>query len=256
MKSFSGLFKKDLLISRFWSVTWMFCMLLAIFASFAFAHYTGEPMALFGAFVTILLFHSLFCPLMIISQLRLEGKTQLWLYNPNKGAVLLLSKLAAAAVYQLASQVILFMFGLIVRGFLRPVADSMFSVSDLFLVNIAAFLESVFFAIWVMFLWTIYEALRKYPAIKKIRWLIPLFIYNAYGLLEGLFIKSGLFESAQKFWSLSLKMNFKFHYYQDSGWTVSFSKIDLPGVLLLYYAVLGVCLFYFSGKILDRRVEV
>ena len=65
-------------------------MICAIIASFWFAHYTGESMALFGALVTILLFHSLFCPLMILAQLRLEGKTQLWLYNPNNSALLLL----------------------------------------------------------------------------------------------------------------------------------------------------------------------
>ncbi|MEC1261811.1 hypothetical protein P9D34_15360 [Bacillus swezeyi] len=255
MKSFSGLFKKDLLTSRFWFLTWVLLMLFAITASVVFARYTDEPMVLFGAFATILLFHILFCPLMMISQLRLEGKTQLWLYNPNKGAVLLLSKLASAAVYQMASQAILFMFGLVVRGVLESLSDSLFSVWDMMIVNIAVFFGSVLFSTWVMFLWTIYETLRKYPAIKKIRWLIPLLIYYAYGLIEGLFIKSGLFQAAQEFWSFSIKTNFKFHY-QNSEWTVAFSKIDLPGVLLVYYAVLGVCLFYFSGKILDRRVEV
>jgi hypothetical protein len=255
LKSFSGLFKKDLLISRFWSATWMLFMVCTIIASFLFAHYTGEQMALFAAFATILLFHILFCPLMMITQLRLEGKTQLWLYNPNKGAVLLLSKLAAAAVYQFVSQAILFIYGLIVRSVLQSLTDSLFSVSDLILVNIGIFLGSVFFSTWVMFLWTIYETLKKYPALKKIRWLIPLLIYNAYGLIEGLFIKSGLLQSAQKFWSISLKSDFKFHY-EDSGWTVTFSQIDLPGVLLVYYAVLTVCLFYFSNKLLDRRVEV
>ncbi|TWK28006.1 hypothetical protein CHCC20375_1927 [Bacillus licheniformis] len=131
----------------------------------------------------------------------------------------------------------------------------MFSVLDLLLVNIAVFLGSVIFSTWVMFLWTIYEALRKYPAIKKIRWIIPLLIYNVYGLIEALFIKSGLFQKLQKFWGISLTAEFKFHY-EHSGWTVIFSQVDLPGILLVYYAVLGVCLFYLSCKLLTRRVEV
>ncbi|XBO86840.1 hypothetical protein AAGG52_06010 [Bacillus licheniformis] len=167
MQSFSGLFKKDFLMARFWSLAWMLCLICAIIASFGFAHYTGESMALFGAFVTILLFHSLFCPLMMLAQLRLEGKTQLWLYNPNNSALLLLSKLVSAAVYQLISHAVLFIFGLIVRSVLLSSSDNMFSVLDLLLVNIAVFLGSVIFSTWVMFLWTIYEALRKYPAIKK-----------------------------------------------------------------------------------------
>ncbi|MCY7753725.1 hypothetical protein [Bacillus haynesii] len=255
MRSFSGLFKKDFLMARFWSLAWMLCMICAIIASFGFAHYTGESMALFGAFVTILLFHSLFCPLMMLAQLRLEGKTQLWLYNPNNSALLLLSKLASAAVYQLISHAILFIFGLIVRSVLLSSSAGLFSVSDLLLVNIAVFLGSVIFSTWVMFLWTIYEALRKYPAIKKIRWIIPLLIYNAYGLIEALFIKSGLFKELQKFWSISLTAEFKFHY-EHSGWTVTFSQVDLPGILLVYYTALGVCLFYLSCKLLNRRVEV
>ncbi|MCY7776879.1 hypothetical protein P9D36_04850 [Bacillus haynesii] len=255
MQSFSGLFKKDFLMARFWSLAWMLCLICAIIASFGFAHYTGESMALFGAFVTILLFHSLFCPLMMLAQLRLEGKTQLWLYNPNNSALLLLSKLVSAAVYQLISHAVLFIFGLIVRSVLLSSSDNMFSVLDLLLVNIAVFLGSVIFSTWVMFLWTIYEALRKYPAIKKIRWIIPLLIYNVYGLIEALFIKSGLFQELQKFWSISLTAEFKFHY-EHSGWTVTFSQVDLPGILLVYYAALGVCLFYFSCKLLTRRVEV
>ena len=255
MQSFSGLFKKDFLMARFWSLVWMLCMICAIIASFGFAHYTGESMALFGALVTILVFHSLFCPLMMLAQLRLEGKTQLWLYNPNNSALLLLSKLVSAAVYQLISHAVLFIFGLIVRSVLLSSSDNMFSVLDLLLVNIAVFLGSVIFSTWVMFLWTIYEALRKYPAIKKIRWIIPLLIYNVYGLIEALFIKCGLFQELQKFWSISLTAEFKFHY-EHSGWTVTFSQVDLPGILLVYYAVLGVCLFYLSCKLLTRRVEV
>ncbi|MFN2746809.1 MULTISPECIES: hypothetical protein [Bacillus] len=255
MKSFSGLLKKDLRISRFWSVTWIFILICAIIASFVFARYIDEPMALFGAFATILLFHSLFCPLMMITQLRLEGKTQLWLYNPNNGAVLLLSKLAAAAVYQLISQVILVIFGLIVRGVLQSLADRLFSVSDLLLVNIVVFLSSLFLSAWVMFLWTIYESLRKFPAIKKVRWLVPVLIYNAYGWLEWMIAKSGLFQFVQGFWTIPIKANFNLHY-QDSRWTVTFSQIDLPGVLLVYYTVLALSLFYFAGKLLDRRVEV
>ncbi|MCY8143327.1 hypothetical protein [Bacillus haynesii] len=255
MQSFSGLFKKDFLMARFWSLVWMLCMICAIIASFGFAHYTGESMALFGALVTILVFHSLFCPLMMLAQLRLEGKTQLWLYNPNNSALLLLSKLVSAAVYQLISHAVLYIFGLIVRSVLLSSSDNMFSVLDLLLVNIAVFLGSVIFSTWVMFLWTIYEALRKYPAIKKIRWIIPLLIYNVYGLIEALFIKCGLFQELQKFWGISLTAEFKFHY-EHSGWTVTFSQVDLPGILLVYYAVLGVCLFYLSCKLLTRRVEV
>jgi len=84
---------------------------------------------------------------------------------------------------------------------------------------------------------------------------ISLLIYDAYGLFEALFIKSGLFQELQKFWGISLTAEFKFHY-EHSGWTVTFSQVDLPGILLVYYAVLGVCLFYLSCKLLTRRVEV
>ncbi|WP_145653610.1 hypothetical protein, partial [Bacillus paralicheniformis] len=90
---------------------------------------------------------------------------------------------------------------------------------------------------------------------KKIRWIIPLLIYSAYGLIEALFIESGLFQELQKLWSISLTAEFKFHY-EHSGWTVTFSQVDLPGILLVYYTVLGVCLFYLSCKLLNRRVEV
>ncbi|QDL76244.1 hypothetical protein D9Y32_01405 [Bacillus licheniformis] len=40
---------------------------------------------------------------------------------------------------------------------------------------------------------------------------ISLLIYDAYGLFEALFIKSGLFQKVQRFWSISLNADFKFH---------------------------------------------
>ncbi|MDA1476114.1 hypothetical protein [Bacillus changyiensis] len=256
MKSFIGLLKKDIVISRFWSIIWLALTVLVMIVSCLFAYYQHEPMFMFGFLVCLLLCQGFYSPIIMLGQLRLEGKTQIWLYNPNSSFVLLLSKLAAAAVYQLIAQLIILIFGIIVRNQLEMISKGLYSVWDLLLINGLIFLWGMLLSIWVMLMWTVYQVLGKYSVLKKVRWLIVFVLFYSYSMIEYFASENRFIKPVWELWNIPVKAEFNFNYHKPSGWSVTFFHVDLSGTMLIYYAVLAVCLFYFSGKLLAKKVEV
>ncbi|NPC91975.1 hypothetical protein HOO54_07050 [Bacillus sp. WMMC1349] len=256
MKVFSGLLKKDIVISRFWSIIWLILTILIMIGSSLIAYYEHEPLFMFGLLVFLLLCQSFYSPSIMLSQLRLEGKTQIWLYNPNNSFVLLLSKLAAAAVYQLIAQLIILIFGIIVRNQLVTISIGLYSMWDLLLMNGLVFFWGMLLSMWVMLMWTVYQVLGKYSVLKKVRWLIVCVLFYSYSLIEYYALGNRFIKQVWDLWNIPVKADFDFEYHEASGWSVTFSQVNLPGNMLIYYAVLAVCLFYFSGKLLAKKVEV
>ena len=111
MNAFIGLVKKDMLISRFWYSTWLIFLSLLMVAGSVFANKLNEPDLVLPILVTLMPLHVFFMPIMMYSLLRTEGKTQLWLYNPQSSVKLLLAKCKAALIFQIISQVLVMSYG-------------------------------------------------------------------------------------------------------------------------------------------------
>ena len=117
MNSLVGLVKKDLLISRFLFIVWFAINILFMIGSFFLSKYMHEPMVPIGIFIMLLVLNTMLIPVLVSASLRVEGKTQLWLYNPQSSTKLLLSKIITAVSYQVISLILLFVYGYIVFKF-------------------------------------------------------------------------------------------------------------------------------------------
>lgn len=256
MRAFNGLLKKDFYISRFWFFTWLIMMMLIMAASVILANRIGDPTVSIGFIIMLMIFHLAFIPLMVFSSLRIEGKTQIWLYNPQSSKLLILSKMAVSIIYQLLSQVILVIFTSVI---LHSMADRLNGITltlmDLVLINLAVMLIGLYLTFWIIFYWSIYHSLGKYPAIRKIRWIaiiLVLFVCNSF---EMLLLKIKSFKNLLHEWTFPLPLNHSFDYSQQ-GWSTQIELVDVAVVPIILYVIVAIILFLISSWLLDRKVEV
>jgi hypothetical protein len=258
MSAFQGLLKKDFAISKSWFLFWPVFISLFLIVSLALDHYFLEPLTFVPVAVMLLLFfHAFFLPSMILSMLRLEGKTQLWLYNPQSSKALLLSKFAVSCGYQLATQLYLTAIGLTLYQFYKDQihmeARDLFAGTVIF--NLGLLLFGLFVSCWAMFYWTVYHSLGKYPTIKGWRWLVLLLIFFLSNAIFTLFTKIPGFKEVMNIWKIPVLAGTNFSYKQGS-WEIYLHATNIPVLGLLFYGILAVGLFLISCWLLDRKVEV
>lgn len=258
MSAFQGLLKKDFDISKLWFLLWLIFLAVFLIIPFALEVYFHAPLS-FLPVAVILLFgsHIFFLPGMLLSMLRLEGKTQLWLYNPQDSKLLFLSKIAVSLVYQLIAQVFLTGVSLIIYQFCK---DQIFiEAADLLngsmLLNIGLLLIGLYVSCWAMFYWTVYHSLGKFPAIKNWRWLVILFIFFLFNTISTLLARIEFLKEIVHKWTMPVVLGTNFNYKQG-GWEIKLNATDIPVMGLIIYVILALGLFLISCWLLDRKVEV
>src|SRR5690625_7942039 len=151
----------------------------------------------------VLGFHIFLLPAMLIQMLQLEGKTQLWLYNPQSSSKLFLSKLIVCFGYQLISQLFLTVIGLVVFMCLRDEIPfgTTFIFKGIVLFNTALLGIGLYLSCWVMFYWCIYHSLGKFPMIKSFRWIIFIIIFFYYIAVQVMLWILGLLIVIEYYWT-------------------------------------------------------
>ncbi|MEH7107305.1 hypothetical protein [Bacillus sp. JJ1764] len=258
MFAFQGLVKKDFAISKLWFIIWLIFISMFLFIPWALELYFDAPLVFLPiAVVILLLFHAFFLPGMLLSMLRLEGKTQLWLHNPQSSKVLFLSKLTVGFFYQLAAQVYLTAVGLAIYEFYKNQIH--INASDLFsgmlVFNAGLLLISVYVSCWAMFYWTVFHSLGKFPAIKSWRWLVLVVIFFLYNTISTLLGKIGVLKEIVNKWTIPVLAGTNFQHKQGS-WEIYLNAADIPVLGFLIYILLAFSLFLVSCWLLDRKVEV
>lgn len=258
MFAFQGLLKKDFAISSGWFFGWLILTSILLFLPLALEYYLADPLSILPIVVVMLLMvHAFFHPMMLLSMLRLEGKTQLWLYNPQSSKILLLSKLVVSLFYQLTAQVYLTVVGLVIyqtyKNQIHIQAYDLLAGTLVF--NAGLLLFSLYVSSWAMLYWTVYHSLGKFPAIKNWRWLVPLLLFFLYNALSILLAKIEFLREILTRWTIPVLAGVNFSYKQE-GWEINLNALDLPVPGLLFYALLAACLFLISCWLLDRKVEV
>src|SRR5690625_6229569 len=120
MTAFKGLLMKDFYITRNWFIACLIGDVVFLLIPFVVGTYVNVPLSFVSIFLfMVLVFFICLLPAMLIQILQLEGKTQLWLYNPQSSSKLFLSKLIVGFGYQLISQLFLTVIGLVVFMCLR-----------------------------------------------------------------------------------------------------------------------------------------
>ncbi|WP_185184169.1 hypothetical protein [Bacillus subtilis] len=253
MNSFLGLLKKDIKLSRMWLLLWICGIIFLLGTGHIIASRTKEPLVIFGFFVAVAFFLLFLSPVFVFYHLRKEGKSQLWLYNPNGGLWLFSSKLAASLLYQFVIQLALTAYGiwmyhmLSVKNLLEHQVDITSTVA---LLNMYGLISSLDMSVTVIVFWTVFHSLRNW---RGMRW-AAMVLLVAVWLFFDEYIISPLVESQKHFWPVTVYCNFDFHFH--NVWRLELKPIHLSVLGLPITLVITFLLLIMASKLLDRKVEV
>ncbi len=258
MFAFQGLLKKDFGISKFWFLLWLIFLAVFLLIPLALEIYFHKPLTLLPIAVILLLGgHAFFLPAMLLCMLRLEGKTQLWLYNPQNSKVLFLSKAAVSFVYQLIAQLFLTGVGLIIYQFNKN--QFYIEAADLFkgitVFNVGLLLFGLYISCWAIFYWTVYHSLGKFPAVKSWRWLVMLLLFFVFNTITVFLARFEFLKEIVNKWKIPVLMGVNTSV-KRGGWEIRLNSADIPVVGLVIYVIVAFSLFLISCWLLDRKVEV
>ncbi|MBS4197444.1 hypothetical protein [Lederbergia citri] len=261
MVAFWGLMKKDMLLMRFWYITWLAFSLICIVGGYIMQDYWNEPSIVVPIYIGLISLQLFLMPIMILHVLNIEGKTQLWLYNPQSSKKLLLAKLSAAALLQVISQLLLVIYGLFLMRFLLK-AGLITTFNDFLpfeqgtFFHTALFSTSFYMTIWIVFLWTIYHSLGRYPSLKNFRWLVVILIWIAFGFIEAQLVKLKVLQHNLFSFTANVNVAPSMEYTKGNGWSVVYTDVPIPIVPIILYTIFAIVLFLITSKLLDKKVEV
>ena len=182
MSPFQGLIMKDYRISQGLFFTSLVVFLFFMVFGFGLSAYLKEPAGTLPIVVISALAITIFAPLMMLSILKIEGKSQLWLYSPRPSSILLLSKFTVIFSYQFVIQLLLTIYATISLFWFGKTTYEQIGI-ELFIqaaafINLVLILFGMYFTCWIIFYWTIYQTLNKNPKIKPFRWwIISLYLF-------------------------------------------------------------------------------
>ncbi|MFD1707759.1 hypothetical protein ACFSCZ_13620 [Siminovitchia sediminis] len=244
---------------KFWYLVWLAVMFLGMAAIYGLSLYVSEPTITVPFLAMMAGIHMFLAPIFLLTILNLEGKTQLWLYNPQGSIKLLLSKVSAAAIIQLITQVIISLYGLavmkiLVDGGVIEHFSHLLPFKQGVYMNLGIFATSMYISVWVIFLWTIYHSLGRFPAIRNFRWLAVILVWVAYNLVEALLVKLKILNNEMFSFGINVNIAPKMTY--EDGWQIIYTDASLPIIIILFYATVSVVIFLLASWLLDRKVEV
>jgi hypothetical protein len=263
MSPFTGLYWKELKVSKVEFITALALMLFMFLVAFSAAQYYEQPLFMAVPAFFIYAMHIWYLPLFLFSSLRSEGKTQLWLHNPQSGALLFSAKLAAGLTYYFISLFIAFLgaywaFDQIIIGTISPEFQG-HGLKELLLIAVIITAMGIYCSVWLQFYWSFYHAMKNIPYLKKIRWLIILVLWFALNFVTSFIKHSFLYEKINETGVI------KIHVLQEVSFQVERSAaevlptmgtIDISIVTVMLYILVTAIVFSLSVWLLERKVEV
>ncbi|MEK4537544.1 hypothetical protein NST21_19760 [Peribacillus sp. FSL K6-1552] len=261
MNSFKGLMKKEWLIGKN-ALLWLLVVQGGlVFISFLVSRYWEVAGLFYMCTWLIIMMHPLIMILLILGCLSSDGKTQLWIYNPQSAGMLLGCKLLISMVFQMVS--IIFSSCLVFVASTIPVSyfqadfqvENSLGIMGLLKVDAFMLTVSIVIAVFLLFLWVVYHALARIHSIKNLRWLLVSALCIGMIMLRDRIVNTVFYQKLDDMWVIktisetSMTMtDFKLGFYFKAGDTsLLASGLDVIGVVLLFLA---------SCWLLDRKIEV
>ncbi|MFD4931154.1 hypothetical protein ACFWMS_19940 [Peribacillus butanolivorans] len=262
MNSFKGLMKKEWLIGKN-ALLWLLVVQGGlVFISFLASRYFEVAGLFYMCTWLIMIMQPFIMVSLIFGCLNSDGKTQLWIYNPQSSAILLGSKLLTSVLFQMVS--IIFSSCLIFVASTIPVSyfQADFQVENklgiMGLLKIDAFMLtiSILIAVFLLFLWVVYHALARVHSMKHLRWLFVSVLCLGMIILRNEIVNTAFYQKLDEIWLIpamsgsSVNMSeFKLELYLEGGGNISLltSGLDVIGFVLLFLA---------ACWLLDRKIEV
>lgn len=257
MQAFKGLVFKELKISMNIFLTMICLPIIISVGSFGFSRYFNEPMIFASVSIGLLGAHSLYIPIFLLSSLQIEGRTQLWLHNPQNAVKLLLAKLSTSIVYYLISILCSILIASWSISRAEAVEDITVGFKGLLLIGAGILVWSIYAGIWMFFYWTVYHSLSKITWIKKIRPFMIGGIWIAINII-GTYIRS------QPFY-VHLKESWVIHIDGLKSLSITIGSLFIDGkmdtlefslVNLIIYILIAITVLLISVWLLERKVEV
>ncbi|MEJ9229118.1 hypothetical protein LAV79_06370 [Peribacillus butanolivorans] len=261
MNSFKGLMKKEWLIGKN-ALLWLLVVQGGlVFISFLASRYFEVAGLFYMGTWLIMIMQPFIMVSLIFGCLNSDGKTQLWIYNPQSSAILLGSKLLTSVLFQVAS--ILFACFLVFVALRVPTSyfhadfqlERMMGLMSLF--KIGGFLTAagIGIAVLMMFLWVVYHALARIQLIKNVRWLFVSLLFIGMLLLKNWVGNTNLYQKLDDIWvvpalsgsSFSMSQAKLEFFFEAGNISLLTSGLDVIGLVLLFLA---------SCWLLDRKIEV
>lgn len=259
MKPFLGLMKKEWKLGRK-SLVWLLLLqMVLVLITYLLGNHYQVPGIMFVGIIPLLLIHILMVPVMLLTLLNVEGKSQLWLHNPQSSILLLGSKLLTGLGLHLIS----LLFSAVVLVLALMNSSSMLSneqmqgygIFELGTVLGVITIFSLFLAVECLLLWVIYHALVKFPQIKNVRWLIITILFFGINFLLNFFQDTALYQSLDEIARVTI--------FQFNSFSVDTDEFSLAGEVidfsLLTFSIdtlFVVGLFYLACWVFDRKLEV
>lgn len=249
MVALKGLLQKDWHLNK-----WSFCLyvgsvILILSISTLMEGVLWSSTLTLVLLVTLFIVKLFYMPFMLYRSLKVEGETMIWLYNPQSGAKLLISKLLLTFLFQISSFIIFNLFALL---FVKEMGLS--ETYFTFLMYDGVFLfTSISISLLVMCLWMIYHTIKKYVLLRKMSWLIIgvlVYIHTLVTLLiDWIGEKTALKITIPSLIDYTYTGN-------NSEMSIILVETDVYIVSVIMYIGLAYLLFMISSKLLDRAVEV
>lgn len=263
MKAFKGLYRKELKISLYDFYTMTGLIVFMFIAGFGLTSYFQEPGIVAVISLIAFVMHAIYLPIFLLSSLRTEGKTQLWLHNPNSGSKLLLAKLVAELSFYFISLFSVFLVTYwtvnwaMATGIFLEFQDQV--LRGLLFVGVSITLMTVYLGIWVLFYWTFYHSMKNITYLKNIRWMIIFFVWIAIEAIGHYIHSHPLFEKINSIGTIQIHVlkGISFQVDQDAAnITPDIGTVDFSITSGLLYLALTIAVFFISVWLLERKVEV
>jgi len=254
LHSFNGLLKKDLKLGLPFLYTILLIMGLGMVTAIGFAGYYQSFVLVAILAISLCFAHLFFLPAFLLTSLNIEGRTQLWLHNPNSSIKLLLSKWIAGFLYSLGSLSLIFIVAVI------SIANAgefqlAFNQSDLFFMCLVILGMSIYFSSWIFFYWALYHSMKRIAWMNKIRWLLLILLWNSWNLAVYWFNRIPIIDALKRKSVISVDHTFTFegnqHFFQ-----ASIERTDISIFTLLGYLIAFIAVFLAASWLLEKKVEV
>ena len=232
-----------------------------VLVAYVLAKYLGIAGLFYISSPMVMMMHPLIMIFLICSRLNVEGKAQVWLYNPQSSAMLLGSKLLISVLFQGGSLLLACLLTFVTMRIptshfgVSFHAESMMSFYNLLQMGIFLMAFSLFLALVMLFLWVVYHALARLSAIKPFRWLIVSLLFIGMVMVGSWYESTAVYQQMDTVWVVDVLSassftmsadNLRF-YLNTGGISLLTTGLDIITLVLLFMA---------SCWLLDRKIEV
>ncbi|MFD0048054.1 hypothetical protein ACFVHQ_01730 [Actinomycetes bacterium NPDC127524] len=261
MFALKGLLKKEWLIGKKMLYVLLFLQAALFIIGYASSWYFRNSSVFTLMMFGMILFHMGGIPAFLCYLLSADGKTQLWLHNPNSSWLLLGAKLIMSLVLHFLSIlaacflafVVLHFSEDIFRGGAKIIGEPTFGELLMFAATVSV--SSLFIGGIVLLLWTLYHSLARVRIVRKVRWLAAILGFAAITVLWNWMTTFAFYKKMESIGS--------FHFHTVSNFKITSHSVGFLAaensssiMILALRTIFFIFAFWLSARLFDRKIEV